>query len=240
MKTESSATRAARLARIRGLMAKTVDNGCTEAEAASAAAAVDRLLALYEIDLDDVTLKEQPIGPAEVKIDSHPVIHAIARIAQFTDCKVWTTGHGQNVVYFGFKVDTEIADYLTLIFRRAIDREVATVILFNPDYMARSEAAQRAFRESFGTGMAVRLGERLSELKSKRDFAQRENGRDLVLIKFPLVEAAFRETGLVLGKGRAGSRPADYNAFSAGQAAANNVAINAGIAARGRMGGRLR
>jgi hypothetical protein len=40
METETStAMRASQLARIRGLMAKTTGNGCTEAEAASAARA---------------------------------------------------------------------------------------------------------------------------------------------------------------------------------------------------------
>ncbi|MDQ2762576.1 MAG: hypothetical protein M3Y22_03520 [Pseudomonadota bacterium] len=220
-------------------MAKTIDNGCTEAEAAGAAAAVDRLLALYEIDLDEVTLKEQEIIRANVKIDGHPIQFAASMIARFTDCKVWLTA-GTTLTFFGFQVDTEIADYLTLVFRRAIDREIATVTLFNADYMGRKIGEQHSFRDSFGRGMAIRLGERLGELKSKRDFTQRTNGRDLVLIKMPLVEAAMRDAGIVLGGARGASKPRDTNAFHAGRAAANTVAINAGIAARAERGGRLR
>jgi hypothetical protein len=237
--TTDKAARAAQLARIRGLMAKTVDNGCTEAEAKAAAEAVDPLLGLYEIDLDEVTAREQPIGKgAGVKLDGHPIQYACSRIAKFTDCKVWLAG--TTVMYFGFKVDTEIADYLTMLFRRAIDREVATVTLFNMKYSDLSKYEQTSYREDFGRGMAGRLGERLGELKSKRDFTQRTSGRDLVMIKFPLFEAALKEVGIVIAKGKgSGPKVRDRGAFSAGRTAADSVAINAGIAARAEKGGRL-
>jgi hypothetical protein len=239
MSTETSATRAAQLGRIRGLMAKTVDNGCTEAEAAAAAAAVDRLLGLYEINLDEVTVKEQPIVTLSVKIDDHAIKASAYHIALFCDCRVWISG-GIAVTYLGFTVDTEIAEYLTLLFRRAIDREVATVTLFNADYSARKVADQRSFRDSFGRGMAGRLGERLAELKSKRDFTQRGTGTDLVSIKMPLVNEAMRDLGIVLSAGRSGPAIRDRGAYDAGRSAANNVAINAGIAGRAERGGRLR
>jgi Protein of unknown function (DUF2786) len=237
--TTDKAARAAQLARIRGLMAKTVDNGCTEAEAKAAAEAVDRLLGLYEIDMDEVTAREQEIGRGGgVKLDGHPILYAASRIAKFTDCKVWMAG--TTVVYFGFKVDTEIADYLTMLFRRAIDREVATVTLFNMQYSDLSKYEQSSYRTDFGRGVAGRLGERLGELKSKRDFTQRTSGRDLVMIKFPLVEAAMKEAGIEIAKGRsAGPKVRDRGAFLSGRSAADTVAINAGIAARAEKGGRL-
>ncbi|MGD0109292.1 MAG: DUF2786 domain-containing protein [Rhodopila sp.] len=239
MPTTDKAAREAQLARIRGLMAKTVDNGCTEAEAKSAAEAVDRLLGLYEIDMDEVTAREQEIGKGGgVKLDGHPIVYAASMIAKFTDCRVWM--ERTKVVYFGFKVDTEISDYLTMLFRRAIDREIATVTLFNTQYEGLSAYKKSSYRTDFGRGMAGRLGERLGELKSKRDFTQRTSGRDLVMIKFPLVEAALRETGIVISskKGR-GSKVRDTGAFNAGRSAANSVAINQGIAARAEKGGRL-
>lgn len=239
MTTENSAAREAQLARIRGLMAKTVDNGCTEAEAASAAEAVDRLLALYEINLDEVTLREQPIGPLDVMIMDHAIKFACKQIALFTDCRVYMKTPKQ-VVFFGFKVDTEIAEYLTLIFKRAIDREIATVTLFNPDYDRRTASEQRHFKADFGCGMACRLGDRLGELKSKRDFTKRGTGTDLVMIKLPLVNAAMKDAGIFVTNGGRGSRIRDRAAFHAGSAAANNVALNAGIAARADRGGMLR
>src|SRR5258708_3978285 len=117
--------RAKKLAQIRALLARTVSNGFTEAEAREAAKKVDSLMATYEIDMDEVTVRQQEIVQREVpsnpKAPRHAVDSSAGKIAAFCDCKVWTYTDG--LVYFGFQVDTEIAEYLTLMFKRAIDRE---------------------------------------------------------------------------------------------------------------------
>lgn len=239
MTDKAKEQRESKLAQIRAMMARTVDNGCTEAEAKEAAAAVDRLLAKYEIDLDEVTVKEQVIFQQEVaNVRHHEISGAVLRIAAFTDCKAWAQGSG--VVYFGFKVDTEIAEYLTLVFKRAIDRESDHFVLFNPDYMALKKHGQSGMLSSFKMGMAARLGERLLELKSARDFTQRTTGRDLVLIKAPLVDEAFAALGMRLAGGSHGRRVADPAAYNAGRTAAESVSINQGIAGRAQTSGRLR
>jgi hypothetical protein len=233
-------TREGQLARIRALMAKTVDNGCTEAEAAAAAAAVDRLLAQYEISLDEVNIREQEIVMRGVKARRHQVVDIAWHIAKFTDCKVWTSG--DEIIYFGFVVDTEIAEYLTLVFKRAIDSGSAAFTLFNRDYDEASTPARVEMVRSFGIGMSHRLGERLMQLKSKRDFEQREStGRDLVMLKHPFVDAAFDALNLTLGKGGPGSAPPrNRAAFAAGHKVADQVAINQGIAARAQRSEMIR
>jgi hypothetical protein len=231
--------RAGTLARIRALMAMTTENGCTEAEARTAAAALDRLMATYEIDLDEVTLKEQAIVPRIVATGrSHAVDRAAIKIGTFTDCLVWSCPQG--LTYLGFQVDTEIAEYLTLLFKRALDREAVNFTLFNQDYDAESGSGKADMLYSFKVGMAMRLGERLDELKSKRDFTQRTTGRDLVAIKMPLVNEAMKALGIILGKASAGRSVRNMNSFHSGKAAANKVAISQGIASRGETRGRLR
>ena len=129
------------LAKIRALMAKTPENGCTEAEAKAAAAMVDTLLEKYEIDLDEVALRKQEFTQAEIMNGwLHPVGQAATGIAKFTDCKCWIS-EKKKIVYFGFSVDCEIAEYLTLLFKRAIDREAAAFTLFNADYDAATKPA---------------------------------------------------------------------------------------------------
>jgi hypothetical protein len=46
--------------RIQALRAKTIDNGCTESEALSAAAKVAELLDRYDLSLSDIELREAP------------------------------------------------------------------------------------------------------------------------------------------------------------------------------------
>lgn len=234
--------RAHTLARIRALMQKTVKNGCTEAEAKSAAAAVDRLMASYEIDLDEITVKEQAVVQVIVaKAADHPVFHASVAIAKFTDCRYWIN-NGHNLLFFGFQVDTEIAEYLTHLFKRSIDRDSTPFTMFNLEYAQADKSGQRQQLTSFQIGMATRLGERLGELKSKRDFTQKSSGRDLVAIKTPLIEQAFKDLGIELGySGRSyGGRSSHQGSFDAGRNAANKVQLNAGIAARATVGGRIR
>jgi hypothetical protein len=239
MTTMNSAQRESQLGRIRALMAKTIENGCTEAEAAAAAAMVDALMAKYEIDLDEVAMRKQEIIQASVNGGEHPVVMAANAIATFTDCRVWLIG-GKLIKYLGFAIDTEIAEYLTLLFKRAIDREAAAFTLFNHEYDALSKPERREMVRSFGIGMAARLGERLRDLKSKRDFTARSAGRDLVVMKAPQVNEAFDALGLTMGRThRINIR--NKEAAKAGHAAGDHVAINQGIADRAaRQGGMVR
>jgi hypothetical protein len=228
------------LRQIRALMAKTTDNGCTEAEAREAARKVDELMASYEIDLDEVSMRRQEIVEIELaNVGQHTIIHACTAIANFTDCRVWLKRNTQ-VVYFGFQVDTEIAEYLTHLFRRAIDREAATYILFNQEWEDATSRSQSEMLRSFGMGMAGRLGERLRELKSKRDFGVRAAGNALVVMKMPFVNEAFRKLELHLKKPRGQQSARNSAAYSAGQASAARVAINQGVSDRAsRQAGRL-
>jgi hypothetical protein len=238
----TAAQRESQLNRIRGLLSKTVANGCTEAEARLAAEAVDRLLGLYEIDLDEVTVRQQEIVQLEVACpyDHVVVTNAAADIARFTDCKIWRNKRPDRIVFFGFKVDTQIAEYLAHLFRRAVDRDIVTVTLFYPAYDARSPKQKEEFRFSHAVGMASRLGERLTELKSKRDFTTRAGGTDLVAIKKPMVDDAFKGLGLTLSKSRGGRAARDRDAYQSGRASAERVALNAGVHGRAQMDGRLR
>lgn len=229
------------LRRIRALMAKTLDNGCTEAEAAEAARKVDELMASYEIDLDEVSMRQQEIIKVSIKIGHHSVKFVLGSVAGFTDCRAWME-NSETVAFFGFKVDTEIAEYLTHLFKRAIDREGATWVLFNPEWDRAGVKGQPELLRSFGIGMAGRLGERLTDLKSSRDFTNRAgSGRDLVMMKRPAVDEALAKLGIVLGKAESnGPSPKHAAAFSAGRTAAQNVAINQGVANRAaRQGGML-
>lgn len=237
--SESDKKREATLARIRALMAKTTANGCTEAEAQAAAAAVDRLIGEYEIDLDELVVREQEITKVDIAVSGHPVRHVCRRIAEFTDCKVWTDG--KFVAYLGFQVDTEIAEYLTLTFMRSLDRESSGYTMFNADYALTDRAGQSQMLHSFQVDMAARLGERLLELKSKRDFTQRTTGRDLVKIKKPHIDEAFATLGITLGRSGGGRSVRHAGAYNACRTAADKVGINAGVRGYGAQStGRIR
>ena len=101
-------------ARIQALRSKTVENGCTEEEALSAAAKVADLLDQYDLSLTDIELREEPCERAEFETrrkQSIPLDACIPAIAEFTDCKVWREKNqlGEfRFVFFGMRPDCVI------------------------------------------------------------------------------------------------------------------------------------
>lgn len=240
--TAEDKKRKALLQRIRGLMAKTTAAGCTEAEAQAAAALVDRLVAEYEIDLTETLVGEQEVVQLDIELNHHPVRFSASRIAEFCDCRVWYNAHeGRNdLCFLGFEIDTEIAEYLLLLFQRAIDREASQFSVFNPDFAMADTVLRNTMLQSFNVGMATRLGDRLKEMKSKRDFSQKERGFDLVLAKKPIIDLAWASLGINLGKDKYGASTRHAGSYEAGQNAANKVAINPGVGGGAGNSGRIK
>src|SRR4051812_33018181 len=103
--------------RIQGLRSKTTDNGCTEAEALSAAAKVAELLDRYDLSLTDVDIRDAPCERREYETYRKkriPLDDCIGAIANFCDCRVWReknqTGEARYV-FFGLRSDIEVAHY---------------------------------------------------------------------------------------------------------------------------------
>ena len=225
------------LRRIRGLMAKTTANGCTEAEASAAAEHVDRLMAEYDVNLTDLEVRDQTCVQVAVPTgakDWHPVEFTASAVAAFTDTKCWlTTVQRLRVVnYFGLKTDVEIAEYLTFLFRRAIERETASVGMMDFKWQSMNNRQKQDARDSFGLGMAKRLSERLRELKSKRDWTtEHATGRSLIVVKGAVVTEQYAKLNLKLGKGK-GKPIRDPAAYQNGQKAGDRVTIQPGVSGR--------
>ena len=80
--------------RIKALTEKTVANGCTEAEAMSAAEMVGRLLERYALSMDEIEVRTARCVQVEVELGSRRrrrIDGTVPAIARFRDCKVWLT-----------------------------------------------------------------------------------------------------------------------------------------------------
>src|SRR5579863_746686 len=96
------------------LRAKTIDNGCTEAEALAAAAKVAELLDRYDLSLSDVEIRAAPCERRSYETRAKkriPLDECISAIAAFCDCRVWreknSAGEG-SYVFFGLRADIEV------------------------------------------------------------------------------------------------------------------------------------
>jgi len=223
--------------RIQALRAKTMENGCTEEEALSAAAKVAELLDRYDLSLSDVELRAAPCErrvwrPARRK--RIPIDECIGAVAAFCDCRVWREkdADGETVhVFFGLRSDIEVAHYLTEVIDGAVRAELGRY---------KTGAAYRRFRHqdrhlanaSFALGMVGSIADRLMAMKEARDVANRGTGRDLVVVKNSVVDAELANLGLGLRSLPAVSRMISPDAYEAGGAAGEAFEVAPGLERR--------
>src|SRR5262245_24012538 len=101
--------RADLIKKIKSLLAKTVENGCTEGEAITATEHVAKLLERHDLTYEDV---EREIREQKFKVDKRPLghetpsgrrqfpaaWHCMMAVAEFFDCKSWYSG--VDIVFF--------------------------------------------------------------------------------------------------------------------------------------------
>jgi hypothetical protein len=199
-------------ARIKALTEKTVANGCTEAEAMSAAEMVGRLLERYALSMDEIEVRTARCVQIEVALGSRrrrPIDGCVPAIARFCDCKVWLAPAmradvsdpqgaqhrpGIRYVFFGFETDAALAAYLFAVINRAVSSETTGFKQANPRLRALN---LRRASASFQHGLVARVAARLDALHDAREAsirAQRATGTALMLVKHRVVDEAFQET----------------------------------------------
>ena len=190
------------LARIQALRAKTVDRGCTEAEAITAAGKVAELLDRYGLSLGEVELKEQScegFGVGTGRRRFGPIDSCIPTVAAFCDCRVWSeqAADGEiRYVFFGLPADVAGARYLYELVERAFATETE---LFKRSelYAGHRSGERRSATQSFQTGLAHGIARKLDALRREREAGMRaESGRDLVPVKQAVIDEELAKLGL--------------------------------------------
>lgn len=222
--------------RILALMAKTVDNGCTEEEAVSAAKKVQQLLHDYQLTLSDLEIRESTCveGTYDIwKKSDQAVWWALSSIGYFTDTRVWKhTDRDGWVTYkfFGLEHDVMIAEYITKICDWAIING-GEDYKETDRYQIASKSQRPKLKKDYQYGMACRLSERIRKMKDEQKRTDVETtGRDLVVLKDQLIKSEFEKTGIQLRTSRKqGQRNVDGHAYNKGRADADKVALNPGV-----------
>ncbi len=230
-------------ARIRALAAKTVDRGCSEAEAMAAAAKVGELLAVYGLTMSEVELREEACLQRRLPVLG-PVRQAMKwlypALLRLCECRGWTDGR-QEFVLFGLEPDVQMAEYLMAVVARALETEEAKYRA-SPEYAARRQPPQAMLR-SFRYGFADRVGKRLDAMAQERERTEATHkaastGTALVLVKQQIIGEKFRELGVHLRTVYSTATVRDRGAYGAGAAAGGRVGLNTPVGA-GAAGGKL-
>jgi len=226
--------------RLQGLRAKTMANGCTEAEALSAAAKVAELLDRHDLSLSDLEMREELCERSAIETNRkqrQPISACIPAIAEYCDCKVWREKDesGIRYVFFGLRPSIEMAHYVHDVI--AVAMQTAWL-----DY-ARGQRFIRYGHDEKGSflfGMAVSIADKLTAMKAERDDANRVGanlvggGRDLAVVRHAIVDAEFAKLDLALRQGRASGKKVAAGAFDAGHAAGQSLALHPAVGGKAR------
>ncbi|MGQ0672118.1 MAG: DUF2786 domain-containing protein [Hyphomicrobium sp.] len=222
-----AAKRAKIIEKVRALLSMTTANGCTEAEALTAAGMASKLMEEYDLALGDVRSIEderiaqqsKPFSSAERPREMHAAgIYVAPAVGEFFDCRIWRSY--SDIIFFGLRDDVELAHIMLAMIRFAMDRELSD---FMKTDAAKAGEHPRSLAASFLRGMGHRINERLRQLKAERTANVRANGKDLVVVKGAIVDAAFAAQYPNLKKARATRPPKSEFAYSAGFEAGDRV-----------------
>jgi hypothetical protein len=146
--------------------------------------------------------------------------------------------------FFGAEHDLELVEYLFNVIANAVVTESKAFKRTEAYTVNPRNLRKRAFN-SFLRGMGTRLSQRLSEMKRENDKVYEEalratgeavvvngetirkpTGTNLIVLKGQLTEQEFKKTGIRLHSVHSYIRRNDYNAFSKGFVAGDNVNLS--------------
>jgi hypothetical protein len=220
--------------RIQALRAKTIENGCTESEALSAAAKVAELLDRYDLSLTDIEIREAPCEQRAYETNRKkrvPLDGCVGAIAHFCDCRVWREKNAAGearYVFFGLRTDVEVAHYLAEMIDGAVRSELGRYKT-SKAYQRFRHNERHLANSSFTFGMVASIAEKLTAMKASRDAANENTGRALVVVKSAVVDAELEKLDLILRTQRRSSRMVSADAYEAGGAAGASLAISPAI-----------
>ena len=218
--------------KIQALQQRTVAQGCTEAEAMSAARLAAKLLADHGLAMSDLEIEQMDCLKGTVytgRKRDHEISSCVRAIGLFTDCRVWRTrGNGIKYHFFGFPEDVSTAKWLYGIILTSMTREL---IQFKADSWLDDKARGRRQSHAFLLGMATRISRRLRDMKEEQDTETRETtGRELVVVKGAVVNQQIAKLGLNLDKSRVTQHSRDSAAYASGIDAGGRVGFGRELA----------
>jgi hypothetical protein len=225
------------LGKIRALVAKTMENGCTESEAMSA---IDRARAM--MDAHAVTESELALTKEEKAIlrreppgtkDPHRIKWQLLNaVAEFCGCKGWRAGgrgHNQSLVFCGLPSDAQFATWLLDTLTAFVQDELVKHLM----EVCPGKEDKRDVIRSFVRGCTDRIGQRLEELCEQSAAVAASNATALMVVKNAVVKAKMDELEI---KVHAMSDPCcsagDCTSYAAGHSAGDRASFGRPVSGR--------
>lgn len=226
------------LKKLKAFSQRTVENGCTEAEAIAAAKAMQSLQEKYDCTLTELDISLTEYVKDQISLGKkvkHPVWGALFGVQVFTGVRL--VGYRSKVTVFGQQHCVDNAIYLISLLQSSMELEFLRY-KNSADYdEEKFYHHARSIRSSFMNGMASRLSSRLLAMhnESRRNVAQPtgSNGTALVVMADKALDTAYRKAFPNLRSGRSQTTSRSAGASSAGRSAADRVGLRSGVSGGG-------
>jgi Protein of unknown function (DUF2786) len=210
--------------KIRALLSKTIENGCTECEALAALDKARAMMDAYEVTEADLQLtaaesaiiRSEPPGSR----DAHGIKTSMAvAVCKFCDCEVRKASTG--LVFCGLPADVDLATWL-------LDKQAAFVQAQLAGHLMgciAPKGERRRHINGFVVGCCHRINDRLTALCAQSAAVATSNGRELVAIKSAAIADKMKAMNISLRKGRRSSRRIDDASYQAGLSAGDRASF---------------
>ena len=230
--------REALLTKIRGLLAKTVENGCTEAEAFAALDKARAWMDAHEITEADLQLTKEEAAVIRAYSrpnDKHHIRNSLAvGIAEFCDCEYWSMPKlvkaGRRNTYewttnfCGLLADVEFAHSLLATLEGFVRHELVKHLL--NDHSSADNRSRKI--NGFVEGCCSRINQRLHELVEQSKTLASSNSTALVVLKGAPIAAKMKADGIRIRACSGSGRATDDGSYAAGRAAGDRASFSRG------------
>jgi len=227
-----TAQRESLLDKIRALLAKTVENGCTESEALAALAKARAMMDAYAVGGDELSLTKEEKAilrrePPDSKDPYRIKQYLATSVAKFCECTVWRD-RGGILVFCGLRADAQFATWLLDTLAAFVQNEIVSHLMGS---VAEGQHRRRVIA-SFALGCTERISRRLDELCEQSASSATSNAKALVVAKGAAVSAKLDELGITLCERRSSASIGDASSYEAGRAAGNRASFGRPVSGR--------
>jgi hypothetical protein len=223
------------LNKIRALLAKTLEAGCTEGEAMAALEKAQAMKDAYEVSEAELhltkeekaILRREPPGTKDPHRIKWLLLLAVQR---FCNCSGWRQrrDEGGGIVFCGLPSDAQFASWLLDTVANFVHAELVNFLI----EAAPSNEGRREAIRGFVLGCTERIAQRLNELRKQSEVIATSNSKELVVIKNAAVQAKLKELGIHLRTEGSCCGTGDDASYRAGNAAGNRATFGRPVSGR--------
>lgn len=210
------------LNKVRALLSKTLDNGCTENEAAIALQMAEKLMQEHEIDEADLKLDdEKAIIECSDMRDPQNIRWKICYfISKFTE--TCTFGNKKYIKFVGLKSDVDFALWLTETLTAFIQAQLKSY-MWSKGYQKLQGAQRNRVINSFVIGCCSRINTNLRSMIEARKVTA--NSTALVVAKQALIDDVIKDLNIGKADKRGRKHKLYGDIFSDGQKAGDSASF---------------